>query len=133
MLLLTCVLQGMQPPAEVVATGPAARQLAYCDLGSGQGITVNLMAARDPHGRYFGIDYNPAQIGNARTFADAAGLDNIEFIEDSFGNLDKHDLPDFDIVCIHGIISWVKPEIRGADYRVPSHQAEGGRPLPYHL
>jgi len=111
-LLLTCLLLGMRPPADVVATGPSGRKLAYCDLGSGQGVTVNVMAARDPHGHYVGIDYNPAQISNARVFAEAAGLDNVEFIEESFGNLDQHDLPDFDVVCIHGIISWVNPEIR---------------------
>ena len=110
-LLLTCVLQGMRPPADVVATGPAGRKLAYCDLGSGQGVTVNVMAARDPHGHYVGIDYNPAQIGNARSFAESAGIDNIEYIEDSFANLDRHDLPEFDVIVMHGIISWVKPEI----------------------
>ena len=88
-LLLSCVLQGMRPPADVVATGSAGRKLAYCDLGSGLGLSVNVMAARDPHGQYFGVDYNPAQIENARSFAESAGIDNIEFIEDSFGNLGK--------------------------------------------
>ena len=94
-LLLTCVLLGMRPPADVVATGPAGRKLAYCDLGSGQGVTVNVMAARDPHGHYVGIDSNPAQIGNARGFAESDGIDTIHFIEDSFANLDSHDLPEF--------------------------------------
>ena len=76
-LLLTCVLLGMRPPADVVATGPAGRKLAYCDLGSGQGVTVNVMAARDPPGHYVGIDYNPAQIRNARGFPASAGPGNL--------------------------------------------------------
>ena len=110
-LLLSCVLLGMRPPADVVATGAAGRKLAYCDLGSGLGLSVNVMAARDPHGQYFGVDYNPAHIENARSFAESAGIDNIEFIEDSFGNLDKRDLPDFDVIVVHGIMSWVNTDI----------------------
>jgi tRNA G46 methylase TrmB len=79
-LMLTCALQGIRPPLDVAAEAP--RGLTYCELGCGQGVTLNVLAAADEAGRYIGIDYNPSHIANARMFAENAGLKNVEFIED---------------------------------------------------
>ncbi len=115
-LLLKTVLSGFRPPAPVVATAPGARQITYCELGFGQGVTLNYMAARDPDGHYYGIDHNPIHAANARALADAAGLDNLTIIEESFSDLETLDLPDFDIVVLHGVYSWITDDIR-ADVR----------------
>ena len=111
-LMLTSVFLGYQPPAAVVARGAGSRALTYCELGCGQGLTLNAMAARDPGGQYYGIDYNPSQIRNARALAKAAGIDNAHFIEESFGSLDLGALPEFDIIVLHGIYSWVSAGVR---------------------
>jgi SAM-dependent methyltransferase len=125
-LMLTAALRGVRPPAEVVARADGRRSLTYCELGCGQGISVNLMAARDPAGRYVGVDYNPAQIRNARRLAERAGLTNLTLIEDSFENLDQHDLPEFDIVVLHGIYSWVSPEVRASIVRFIRRKLKAG-------
>jgi SAM-dependent methyltransferase len=107
-LMLTTLLQGLRPPVEIGSSEP----LTYCELGCGQGLTLNLLAAGDETGRYVGVDYNAAQIKNARALAKDAGLSNVEFIEESFANLRERDLPDFDIVVLHGIYSWISEKLR---------------------
>ncbi len=112
-LLLACVMQGFRPPASILSGGANDnRGLVYCELGCGQGVTLNLLAARDPGGRYFGIDYNPNQVANARGFAKAGGINNVTFLEESFSDLDKVDMPDCDIVVLHGIWTWISDEMR---------------------
>jgi SAM-dependent methyltransferase len=71
------------------------------------------MAARDPGGRYYGVDYNPNQVRNARAFAQAAGTKNLTLIEESFHGLREADIPPCDIVVIHGIWSWIAREVQG--------------------
>jgi tRNA G46 methylase TrmB len=57
LLLLCAVLQGARPSAAILSGGRTdKRGLVYYELGCGQGLTLNLMAARDPGGSYFGID-----------------------------------------------------------------------------
>ncbi len=110
-LLLKTVLAGFRPPVPVVATAPGARRMTYCELGFGQGLTLNYMAARDPDGRYYGIDHNPIHAANARALADAAALSNLTVLEESFSDLENLDLPDFDIVVLHGVYSWITNDI----------------------
>lgn len=111
-LLLTCLLQGFRPPMEITSLDSPSHGLTYCELGCGQGVTLNILAAGDAGGRYYGVDYNPTQIANARALAEGAGLDNVEFIEDSFANLHQRELPEFDFIVLHGIYSWISPALR---------------------
>lgn len=102
-------LQGYRAP------DPAA-PFTYCELGCGQGYGTGILAAAYPHGSFWGIDFNPAQIANARRLASKGGLTNIEFIEDSFEELSKGSqpqMPKFDYIGLHGIYSWISPENRG--------------------
>lgn len=108
-LMLVCLMQGIRPPVDMAGDD---QSLAYCELGCGQGVTLNVFAAADAGGHYVGIDYNPAQIANARMLAQNAGLKNVEFIEESFANLRQRDLPDFDFVVLHGIYSWISEKLR---------------------
>lgn len=112
-LLLTLALQGLRPAADIVSTGDEdGRRLVYCELGCGQGLTLNLMAARDPDGSYHGVDYNPNQVRNARSFAAAAGIRNVNFAEESFADLDKYDIPDCDVIVLHGVWSWIDSQMQ---------------------
>ena len=96
-------LQGQAAP------DPAA-PFGYVELGCGQGFGTNLLSAVYPHGRFTGIDFNPAQIANARDLAAEAGLDNVAFREESFAQaaeLDDTTLPPVDYIALHGIYSWI--------------------------
>jgi SAM-dependent methyltransferase len=85
----------------------------YLELGFGQGLSLNINAATNS-GTFFGTDFNPGQVANARAFADAMGKP-ISLFEDSFEDLSRRaDLPQFDIIALHGIWSWINDASRQA-------------------
>ncbi|WP_274630037.1 class I SAM-dependent methyltransferase [Arvimicrobium flavum] len=97
---------------QIAAPSPDAK-LAYCELGCGQGMSANILAAANPHIEFHATDFNPGQIAFARDLAASARLGNMHFYEDSFAEFaGRKDLPDFDIIALHGIYSWVRDEYR---------------------
>lgn len=82
---------------------------AACELGFGQGLSVNLHAAASGIA-WHGTDFNPAQASFARDLAADTGarLDEAAFAEFCA----RSDLPDFDFVGLHGIWSWIADESR---------------------
>ncbi|KQP34945.1 methyltransferase regulatory domain-containing protein [Methylobacterium sp. Leaf100] len=87
---------------------------AYCELGCGQGVSTNLLAAANPNVDFHATDFNPAQIAGARALAAEAGTPNVHFYDHSFSEL-LHEpaLPAaFDVIALHGIYSWISPENR---------------------
>lgn len=91
------------------------KPFTYFELGCGQGLTSNVLAATHPHARFFASDFNPAHIAGARELADAAGLDNMVFLEESFEDLAAGkiaDLPQFDFITMYGVYSWISDENR---------------------
>lgn len=85
----------------------------YLELGFGQGLSLLINAATNS-GRYYGNDFNPGQVANARELAEAMGKP-LTLLEDSFEQLAaRTDLPEFDYVCLHGIWSWVSDGSRKA-------------------
>ncbi len=100
-------LQGIDRP-------PFGDAFTYCDLGCGNGMTVNMLATILPQGEFYGIDINPEHIKHAADTASAIGIKNAHFIEASFNALtdnDQHNLPQFDYIALHGIISWVNDAV----------------------
>jgi SAM-dependent methyltransferase len=94
--------------------GPSADQkLTYCELGCGQGYAANILAAANPELEIHAMDFNPAHIRGATSLAAAAGTSNIRFYDSSFAEFaDDETLPQFDIVALHGVYSWIAPEDR---------------------
>lgn len=90
--------------------------LTYCELGCGQGFSMNLLAAANPHIRFYATDFNPGQIAGARRLAADAGLTNVSFFDTSFADFaNEPELPrEFDVVSLHGIYSWISEENRKA-------------------
>lgn len=90
--------------------------LAYCELGCGQGFSMNLLAAANPHIRFYATDFNPSQIAGARRLASEAGLSNVSFFDTSFADFaNEPELPrEFDVISLHGIYSWISEENRRA-------------------
>ena len=84
----------------------------YLELGCGNGFSTALLAAAHPHGQFWATDFTPPHTLTARATADAAQLGNVTFLEASFEDLSQADLPEFDIITMHGIWSWVSAENR---------------------
>lgn len=106
MLQFAMLAAGMRAPS-------FAQPRTYCELGCGQGLTANLLAAANPHIDFHATDFNPGQIAGAQDLAAAAGTPNIRFYEDSFAEFAaRSDLPDFDAISLHGIYSWISTENR---------------------
>jgi SAM-dependent methyltransferase len=78
----------------------------HCELGFGQGVSVNIHAAANP-GRFVGTDFNPIQAAHASGLAAAYNSD-AKLYDDSFEQLlARDDLPQFDSISLHGIWTWV--------------------------
>lgn len=81
----------------------------HCELGFGQGVSVNIHAAANP-GRYIATDFNPDHAAHANSLAAAAESD-ASLLDDSFEQLlTRKDLPQFDSISLHGIWTWVSPD-----------------------
>ncbi len=107
-LNFVCVLNGFEPV-------PLDRPFTYFELGFGRGLTINVQAAANPQGRFYGADFNPAHVCGARQLCDAAGLGNLTLLENSFAELAEgkvDSLPQFDFITLHGIYTWVSRENR---------------------
>jgi SAM-dependent methyltransferase len=106
-LSYACVLNGVEPV-------PMDRPFTYFELGFGQGFTITLLAASNPHARFYANDFMPAHVAAAEALASSAKLDNLTFLEESFAELaeGKVDLPQFDFITMHGVYAWVSTENR---------------------
>ena len=101
MIRFALVCSGYAPPS-------FDREFSYCELGFGQGTGLNLLAATNPNGNFFGTDFNSTHVLNARRLAASAGLTNLSVTDDSFATYARRrDLPDFDVIALHGIYSWI--------------------------
>lgn len=78
----------------------------HCELGFGQGVSVNIHAAANP-GHFVATDFNPSHAAHANMLAAASGAD-LQLHDDSFEQLlHRPDLPQFDSISLHGIWTWV--------------------------
>jgi SAM-dependent methyltransferase len=100
-LRLACLKAGIAPPT--------AKPLRYLELGYGQGLSINIHAAA-VEGEFWGTDFNPTQVARARALADASGC-TVTLLDESFDELAaRRELPEFDIIALHGIWSWISEE-----------------------
>jgi SAM-dependent methyltransferase len=98
---LSFLYGGVAPPK--VATA--------CELGFGQGVSVNVHAAASPV-HWWGTDFNPAQAGFAQSLAEASGA-RADLFDESFAEFcARDDMPQMDYVGLHGIWSWISDENR---------------------
>lgn len=78
----------------------------HCELGFGQGVSVNIHAAASGN-TWYATDFNPAQAGFAQSLARASGA-GVHLYDDAFADFcTRPDLPDFDSIALHGIWSWI--------------------------
>jgi len=84
--------------------------LRYLELGFGQGLSLNIHAA-SLEGEFWGTDFNPAHAAHAGELARISGA-NLKVLDDSFAELARRDLPEFHVIALHGIWSWISDENR---------------------
>lgn len=97
---------GIAPPPGLMAPGSNA-----CELGFGQGISINVHAAASQM-RWWGTDFNPSQAANAEELAGASGAP-VHVSDQAFAEFcARPDLPEFDMIGLHGIWSWISDENR---------------------
>ena len=98
-LLVPFLNVGLQPPEITTA----------CELGYGQGVSVNMHAAASSV-RWYGTDFNPAHAAFGQSLAHVAGS-GAELFDESFAEFCcRPDLPEFDFIGLHGIYSWISAE-----------------------
>jgi len=105
------------------------RPLRYLDLGCGQGFGLCLTAALHPEMEFVGIDFNPTHIAHAEGLARRAQLANVRFIEGDFVELGRAwptELGLFDYVALHGIWSWIAPQVREGAVAAVRHALRPG-------
>ena len=83
----------------------------HCELGFGQGLSVNIHAAASGS-TWFATDFNPSQAAFAKSLAFDSGAD-AHLSDESFAHFcNRSDIPEFDSIGLHGIWSWISDENR---------------------
>lgn len=100
-LAFALLARGFAPP---VAAG---RTFRYAELGCGQGLTSNVLAALHPAARFEAIDLLASHMDGAMALARAAGHDNVEFRREGFADFARRDGEPFDVIALHGVWTWV--------------------------
>ncbi len=84
----------------------------YCELGSGAGKTLAVLAAANPQAEFVGIDINPTHVAAAEAMATDGGVSNARFLTADVAGPDMDALPDFDFITMHGLYGWVSDAVR---------------------
>ena len=101
-LAFACLTKG------VGVYGLDTKPLRLLELGCGQGLSANIIAATNPHIDYTAVDFNPARIAGAKALACDALTPNVHFREASFEEIAADEtLGEFDVISLHGIYTWV--------------------------
>ena len=121
LLAFACLARG------VAAPGLGAEPIRVLELGCGQGLSANIIAAANPHIDYTAIDFNPEHIAGAQALAKEAGTPNLRFLEASFEQIaEDPSLVPFDVITLHGIYTWVSAENREHIIRIARDKVKTG-------
>ena len=92
----------------------APKIIRACELGFGQGVSVNIHAAAGG-AEWAATDFNPSQVYFARRLADQSGVSGEKLLLAEQGFVEfcaRSNLPDFDFIALHGVWSWISDENR---------------------
>jgi SAM-dependent methyltransferase len=120
-LAFACLTKGVGAP------GLNAEPFRLLELGCGQGLSANIIAAANPHIDYTAVDFNPAHIAGASALARDANTPNVHFREASFEEIATDEtLGEFDVITLHGIYTWVSTENREHIIRIVRDKLKTG-------
>jgi hypothetical protein len=113
-----------------VALPEPGDEACYLELGCGVGIGALVTAAANPGWQVVAVDYNPAHIAVGSGLARTARLDNIRFIEADLsqlpGSAEASAIPAADFVSMHGLWTWVGPDVRAGILRLLATKTRPG-------
>jgi SAM-dependent methyltransferase len=105
---------------------PLGHGHAFLELGCGFGETLLTLAASNPDVHFTGVDFLPEHIDHIQQVASAAGLDNVSAHCCDFAEF-RSSLLSYDVITLHGVWSWVSPELRKTILKLISrHLADDG-------
>jgi len=102
-LAVRALLFGLEPPD--------LARVRVLELGCADGGNLIPMASELPEGRFLGIDLSPRQIEEGRRHLANLGIGNVDLRAMSILDVDAG-LGEFDYIVVHGVFSWVGPEVR---------------------
>ncbi|HEY9419994.1 MAG TPA: class I SAM-dependent methyltransferase, partial [Thermoanaerobaculia bacterium] len=108
-LAVRALLFGLEPPD--------LQHVRVLELGCADGGNLVPMASELPEGRFLGLDLSPRQIATGKERLKALGIGNVELRAMSILDVDAS-LGEFDYILVHGVFSWVTPEIQDAILRI---------------
>jgi len=97
----------------------------YVELGCGLGRSLATLAAANPRGDFLGVDINPSHTAQATKDIEAGGLTNARVVTADFAHL-PDEVRDADFITLHGVWSWVAPEVRTDILRVARERLASG-------
>lgn len=91
-------------------TPSASADALHCELGFGQGLGLAITAAATSE-RQVGVDFMPEQVDNLTQLLNASGV-SAELACADFAQFLATNQQTFQTISLHGVWSWVAPEIR---------------------
>lgn len=88
-----------------------ARDCRVLELGCAGAGNLAPLAWRYPASRFVGVELSARQVADARRYAEAASLANLEVIQGDILELDDS-LGGFDYIIVHGVFSWVPEPVQ---------------------
>ncbi|MDH1304339.1 class I SAM-dependent methyltransferase [Achromobacter sp. GD03932] len=98
-------------------SAPPVENARVLELGCAAGGNLLPFAVAHPDARIVGIDLSPQQVEAGQSIVKAMGLQNLELRAMSITDITP-EFGQFDYIIVHGVFSWVPPEVRQAIMRV---------------
>jgi len=108
--------------------GPNLSQpFRWCELGCGAGLNALVTAAVHPLAEVVAIDADATQITRLQRDAETIGLGNLQAIHADFVSIaEEHVGKPFDVIVMHGVLSWISPAARQAVLRFIARRLRPG-------
>lgn len=88
------------------------RGFRLLELGCGNGESLATYAACFRESEFHGVDLNAQHVENASRLAREGGIGNLTLHHATFADFLRAEVGEFDAVALHGVYSWVGPEVR---------------------
>ncbi len=98
-------------------SAPPVENARVLELGCAAGGNLLPFAVAHPDAHIVGIDLSPQQVQAGQSIVKAMGLQNLELRGMSITDITP-EFGQFDYIIVHGVFSWVPPEVRQAIMRV---------------
>ena len=112
----------------LTSKGFACPEFKHClEIGCGSGKSILPHALTNSAISWMGQEFNPSELNKTKRLAKSCSI-QVELNSDSLESLaNRTDLPKFDLICLHGVWSWVSPQDQEQIINIVSrHLNDGG-------